>query len=364
MSSKDAGTLYSRQKHFINFIKEKELGNNVALTGFTLNVRNIIMACYTAYLASGATLLCKTIRSDTIKRYLKAAAELSAPAQMMNPTLDLMGNLSVFIKDIIHEAKRWESMPNRREPLTKEMIEYIIDKGENSKKTNPDNLYSAMGDWLVLGEQTGFRRKEWAQDRTYLHKHKDFQRNVDGSSAAFILTDMEFRAKKNKRINNNSLVEINKAKSVNLKWRYQKNLDNGQVISYVKDSKYKKHCFVEASKRIHKRAKRLSIKKDNPIAVHTEIKKEKKKTHYIDDKHITSLLQEAAAFVYDIKDKKELSKFTAHSVRVGACVNLHSQGESGENIKFRLRWRSDAFMMYLRNIIALAERHRDLLRNA
>ena len=124
-----------------------------------------------------------------------------------------------------------------------------------------------MGDWLILGEQTGFRRKEWAQDRTYLYKHKDFQRNVDGSSAVFILTDMEFRAKKNKRINNNYLVDINKAKSVNLKWRYQKNLDNGQVIPYVKDSNYKKHCFVEASKRIHKRAKRLSIKKDNPIAV-------------------------------------------------------------------------------------------------
>ena len=101
---------------------------------------------------------------------------------------------------------------------------------------------------------------------------------------------MEFRAKKNKRINNNSLVEISKGNRVDLKWRYQKNLDNGQVMSYVKDSKCKKHCFVGASKRIHKRAKRLSIKKDNPIAVFTEIKKGKKKTHYIDDKHITSLL--------------------------------------------------------------------------
>ena len=169
------------------------------------------MACYTAHLASGATLLCKTIKSDTIKRYLSAASELSAPAQMMNPTLDLMGNLSVFIKDIIHEVKRWETMPNRREPLTKEMTEYILDKGEKSKKTNPDNLYSAMGDWLILGEQAGFRRKEWAQDRTYLHKHKEFQRNVDGSSAAFILTDMEFRAQKNKIINNNSMAEIKKS---------------------------------------------------------------------------------------------------------------------------------------------------------
>ena len=56
---------------------------------------------------------------------------------------------------------------------------------------------------------------------------------------------MEFRAQKNKRINNKSLVEINKAKSVDLKWRYQKNLDNGQVISYVKDSEYKKRCLVK-----------------------------------------------------------------------------------------------------------------------
>ena len=76
------------------------------------------------------------------------------------------------------------------------------------------------------------------------------------------------------------------------------------------------------------------------------------------------MLQEAAAFVYDIKDKKELSKFTAHSIRVGACVNLHSQCETGENIKFRLRWRSDAFMMYLKIIIVLARKYRDLLRNS
>ena len=88
-------------------IKEKLLGNKVALVGFTLNVRNIIMACYTAYLASGTTSLCKTIKSGTIKRYLSAASELSVPAQMMNPTLDLMVNTSVIINDILHEAKRW-----------------------------------------------------------------------------------------------------------------------------------------------------------------------------------------------------------------------------------------------------------------
>ena len=42
-----------------------------------------------------------------------------------------MGKISVFIRDILREAQRWESMPNRREPITKEIVEYIMNKGEN-----------------------------------------------------------------------------------------------------------------------------------------------------------------------------------------------------------------------------------------
>ena len=88
------------------------------------------MACYTAHLAVGNTIYCKTIKSGTIKRYLAAAAEFSIPAQMMNPCLNIMGKESAYIRDILSESRRWESIPNRREPLTKEMVQYIIDKGK------------------------------------------------------------------------------------------------------------------------------------------------------------------------------------------------------------------------------------------
>ena len=47
--------------------------------------------------------------------------------------------------------KRWESVPNHREPVTKEMTEYVVKKGK-SIKDNLDNIYSALGDWLVLGK--------------------------------------------------------------------------------------------------------------------------------------------------------------------------------------------------------------------
>ena len=69
-----------------------KLDTNVALQGFTQIVRNIIMACYTAHLVSGQTLLCRAIKTLTIKKYLKAATDLYIPFQMMNPTLNFLGN--------------------------------------------------------------------------------------------------------------------------------------------------------------------------------------------------------------------------------------------------------------------------------
>ena len=87
-------------------------------------------------------------------------------------------------------------------------------------------------------------------------------------------------------------------------------------------------------------------------------------TSFINDIHIKTILQEAASRKYNIKCKKELSAFTSHSIRVGACVLLHAQNVSAEDIKFRLRWRSATFRMYLRNILPLAERHKNAIANA
>ena len=130
------------------------------------------------------------------------------------------------------------------------MVEYIFNKGMIILKSNKDNLYAALADWLILGQQSGFRRKEWAQDRSHLKKFKDIQRNVDESPSAFIINDFEFRGSNNKRIDQNSNNAVNRARIVNVKWRFQKNNDNGQVISYVEDKGNPIHCYVRAAKRI------------------------------------------------------------------------------------------------------------------
>ena len=64
------------------------------------------------------------------------------------------------------------------------------------------------------------------------------------------------------------------------------------------------------------------------------------------------------------KDKKALQKWSAHSLRVGACVLLHATGFTPLDIQWLLRWRSMAFMAYLRNLAGLATRQHQALDKA
>jgi hypothetical protein len=62
-----------------------------------------------------------------------------------------------------------------------------------------------------------------------------------------------------------------------------------------------------------------------------------------------------------MKDRAALQLWSTHSLRVGACVILHTMGFSQSQIKWILRWQSNAFMVYLRNTAVLACQHVDVM---
>ena len=68
-------------------------------------------------------------------------------------------------------------------------------------------------------------------------------------------------------------------------------------------------------------------------------------------------LREIATSTYDLTDKEDIQRYICHSLRVGACVLLHAANLVPETIKVRLRWRSDAYIMYLRDTTRLAHAH-------
>ena len=66
-------------------------------------------------------------------------------------------------------------------------------------------------------------------------------------------------------------------------------------------------------------------------------------------------MQELAKELYHMNDT-ELKSFSCHSLRVGACCALYSQGVSKAEIKRILRWKSDSWEDYLRDLSCIAER--------
>ena len=80
------------------------------------------MACYTAYLVLGHTLHFRSIRANAIVKYFTAVSVFSIPLGIQNSTHDQFGKRAPCIDQVLKQARRWESMPNFREPLTSEML--------------------------------------------------------------------------------------------------------------------------------------------------------------------------------------------------------------------------------------------------
>ena len=255
---------------------------------FEQHVRSYFMGMYEIALLEGETLLFKAIKSNTLNKYLNYAADLCKHRKfydqntktiktIASPLLNSRGERSRHIKLVLDEHRRWEKMPNRREPVTKEMVEFVTNKAHLAP--TPDCRYNAMADWLILGMYTGFRLSEWAQEkRSYRnnkftkHKHGNKfatwnERGGDCSPKAFILADFEFTGANNKKLDNgsNKILKPKVVRSFNITWRLQKTKDHGQVINYRTNVNDPSMCPVLDALRIRQRVQRLNIPVDCPI---------------------------------------------------------------------------------------------------
>jgi hypothetical protein len=91
-------------------------------------------------------------------------------------------------------------------------------------------------------------------------------------------------------------------------------------------------------------ARRLNQPDDMPVAVY---KTKMGKTIYLTGFKIAELLWKAIKKVRPGTTPDELKRYSAHSLRVWACVLLDEVGKFPNYIKKRLRWLGDSFRMYL-----------------
>jgi hypothetical protein len=318
--------------------------------------RSYQMALYALHLSSGHSLKCRTLRVATIKKYLFDTATMITSCGDRDPRY-LEPNSKSFapaIQAIYEEMSRWECVSeNIREPYTPAMQTHL-DFLCSSPHEHPDSLLHTLRDFFLMGLYGGFRQSEWSQDTNSDPSKPD--RNLHGTTQAFTIEDFTFLGPGDVRLTRTQALATPEValSAVDTCWRTQKNKQHGEKKRFSANTLHH-NCYVAAARRTCQRFLRLRGESDTttPLSIYVTKSGTQK---LITSKDISQCMQYLASAVYHIIDPHELARFSAHSLRVGACVILHAQGLTESQIQFILRWRSLAFMAYLRNLTALSDR--------
>ncbi len=175
---------------------------------------------------------------------------------------------------------------------------------------------------------------------------------------AFIANDFTFYNEEKRVVKDLNEDSLQQARFVKITWRIQKNRQNGQPITLAAEIDWPKICPVCSAMRLVLRAKWLNQPDDMPVGVY---KTKKGKVIYLTGNKIAELLQKAVKEVRPDTTSDELKQYSAHSLRVWACVLLDKAGKLPDYIKKRLCWLGDSFRMYLRDTVIIQHQHVDAL---
>ena len=315
------------------------------------------LALYAVHLAAGNNILCQSLKSATVGIYLWNVATLCMAASPAGrdprKVRDSDSLLAPCISRVLKEIKRWEKIPDRKEPFTPAMLQHLVSRVEQqlSPPTDSvDHLDLALRDWFDLGGcYAGLRLSEWAQPIS-----SDISAAAKRHGAllptAFVLADFHFELQSGRRVPASRLdcCAAADVAAVIITWRTQKNGQNGEFKRFLRNTLSSFSYPVTAAINIVRRfVSLIGLRDDIPLAVF--FNRATGGPFLINKNMIDDCLQSIAAELFSISDPTELSRWTSHSLRIGACVLLHSYGFSETQLKFILRWRSNAFMDYLRN---------------
>ena len=155
-------------------------------------------------------------------------------------------------------------------------------------------------------------------------------------------------------INGSSLDQAHKVK---ITWRIQKNHRNGQKITLSSDKTCHTICAVCDAGKMVLRERRLGQPDVMPIACYSY----KETKMYLIGKRIATFFRKNVKAIHPQTLEAELSRYSAHSLQVWACVLLDEAGMSPKFIMAHLCWMGNSFRMYLRDTEIIQNKHRNVL---
>ena len=320
---------------------------------------NLQLAMYATHLATGSTLHFQTIKASTISTYLHDVATFLGRFRPIDPRFVSATDtkLAPCISKILEEQRRWESIPNRREPFTLEMHNEIANLP--SVATDPLGLDAAMTNWLLCNLYSGCRGVEWSQTNGCYRRLSTHYRNQYQNAYAFTLEDVACFTAQSSPVSIDSAIETpSLVGKIKLRFEQQKNGNHKEWKLFIRNLSNPRLCFIENFIAILARHKQLTNSSMSyPLSVYRAADGV---AYNIISADVEQVMRRAASTLYNldpVKHKDQLALWSSHSLRVGACTLLYSKGFSAMEIQYLLRWRSTAFMTYLRNLTVTSSRH-------
>ena len=296
-----------------------------------------------------------TMRSATCHGYAAAVNHLFLLRDFSQPTdLNDKENMGTTI---LHNLKREEDIALQRSPLTAEIFAELKQMSDASPVDSPEQVVFNMASF---GRITGPRAGEYAQKtqtRIEIHEYPSGKK----VTKAFLAEDFEFFDKKKRRIRVFNKSSLKRVHSMKVTWRIQKNRQNGQTLHIMADLDHPDICPVRNAFHLVLRKQRLQHSLSLPLAIFQNKSGDVK---YLTASKIAEVLRKAARTAHPDLTEDEIQKFSAHSIRVWACVLLSEAGMKPDFIKSRLRWMGESYRTYLRDTEKINNQHLEALADA
>ena len=290
------------------------------------------MAVYVAHLATGSTIYCRSIRAGSTGLYLRNISSFFLRFPRWSPS-ELFHNdpgyylahdteMAPPIRKVIAECKWWDKVPDRCEPFTLAMWDFL---DEYADKQGPGSIWAACRDWFGCALYGGFRLTEWAQDDAHPSPTVPVMA-PNGSPRAFSLNDIEFLDGHCRPVDMIDALSRPGASldRCRMDYSWQKNGEHGETRLYTKSLSRPRMSFPMLMHRIADRFVRLmgSSRKDLPLSVY---RANSGAIRSVTASEINRVMHTVAARVYQLdprkaSHKKSLQKWSSHSLRVGACT--------------------------------------------
>ena len=343
--AKGAKTRESRLSNFLDFLNNNNITDYLSADPKWVDE---VVSRYVVYIMSGYGCTTKYIEAKTVKEYLKEINKHYTAHGLPPPWVN---TATTKTARLVKDKQTFETEAKRREPLTHECIETMLDLAERYGESE-DCFEFLMRDIVALGRYTGNRIQEYAMESP--HKIEYYVTPDGDVMRAFSVGNILFRDAHGMPLATSVAMETpNLVAQVGTRYDIQKNRNNGQVLWYHRDTLNQNYCPVVRALSLVQRAIRLGQSSSDPLCVYL---KNGEKV-FLTANDVTNYFRYTMKLAHPTITEEMLSAISTHSLRVTACVLLAEAGKPIYFIKLRLRWKSNCFEIYLRNTSRVALQH-------